>query len=126
MHEKENYVWKYFMSDNYFEQFYQTDNDSDITGKYLFFDEKPEMLEKIAKEEIENNGFDLAKRNVELSGTQTEYVLCLYYKDDSRKHELAKKYKGKIKYRYWKSNEDTSKGKYSKEYLKNTGNPENS
>jgi len=120
MHEKENYVWKYFMSDNYFEQLHQTNNDSGITGKYLFFDEKPEMLEKVAKEEIENNGFDLAKRNVELSGTATEYVLCLYYKDDSRKHELAEKYKGKIKYRYWKSDEDTLKGKYSKEYLKNS------
>ena len=106
------------MSDNYSVQFYQTGKDSDITGKYLFFDENPEMLEKVANEEIENNGFDLAKRNVELSGTQTEYVLCLYYKDDSRKHELAKKYIGKIKYRWWKSDEDTIGGKYSKEYLK--------
>jgi len=67
---------------------------------------------------IENNGFDLAKRSVELFGTATEYVLCLYYKDDSRKHVLAEKYKGKIKYRYWKSDEDTIKGKYSKEYRK--------
>jgi len=41
VHEKEGPTWKYFMSDNYFEQFYPTNNDSDITGKYLFFDEKP-------------------------------------------------------------------------------------
>jgi len=39
--------------------------------------------------------------------------------DDSRKNELAKKYQEKngIHYRYWKSDEDTRKGKYSKEFL---------
>jgi len=45
--------------------------------------------------------------------------LCLYYKNDSRKQELAEKYQEKngIKYRYWKSDEDTLKGKYSKRFL---------
>ncbi|MHA1338363.1 MAG: hypothetical protein ACTSRZ_00495 [Promethearchaeota archaeon] len=45
--------------------------------------------------------------------------LCLYYKDDSHKYELAKKYRNNknVKYRYWKSNEDTLKGKYSKQFL---------
>jgi hypothetical protein len=48
-----------------------------------------------------------------------EYVLCLYYKDDSRKYELAKKYgnQSEVKYRYWKSDADTLAGKYSKEFL---------
>jgi len=46
-------------------------------------------------------------------------VLCLYYTDGSRKQELAQKYKGnlKIRYRYWKSDVDTLKGKYSEEFL---------
>jgi hypothetical protein len=48
-----------------------------------------------------------------------EFVLCLYDKDDSRKHELAKKYRGRndLKYRYWKSEIETLAGKYSKQFL---------
>ncbi len=121
MYEKETFSWKYFMSDDYFKQFYETNNDKNdgITGKYLFFHEDPEILEEVAREEIENNGFEVAKRNTRLLGTSTEYVFCLYYVDDSRKMELAKKYQEKngIKYRYWKSDEDAKKGKYSKEFL---------
>lgn len=84
------------MSDDYFKQFYETRDESDgITGKYLFFHEDLEVLEEVAREEIESNGFEVAKRNTRLLGTSTEYVLCLYYVDDSRKIELAKKYQKK-------------------------------
>ncbi len=98
-----------------------TSDDFGITGKYLFFHSNPEVLEKIASDEIGSNGFDVAKISTKLLGTQTEHVLCLYYKNDSRKQELAEKYQEKngIKYRYWKSDEDTLKGKYSKQYLDN-------
>ncbi len=92
----------------------------DITGKYLFFSKDKNALREIAVREIKNNGFKLAKINQKLMGTNTEYVLCLYHKNDSRKYELADKYRGKeeiIKYRYWKSDEDTIKGKYSEEFL---------
>lgn len=94
-------------------------NEFGITGKYLFFHSNPEVLEKIARGEIGSNGFDVAKISTKLLGTQTEHVLCLYYKNDSRKQELAEKYQEKngIKYRYWKSDEDTLKGKYSKRFL---------
>ncbi len=97
-----------------------TSDEFRITGKYLFFHTNPEVLEKTARDEIENNGFDVAKISGEL-GKQKDYVLCLYYKNDSRKAELAEKYQGKngIKYRYWKTDEDTLKGKYSKQYLDN-------
>jgi hypothetical protein len=35
---------------------------------------------------------------------QTEHVLCLYYCDDSRKHELRERndHEYGVKYRYWK------------------------
>ena len=94
-------------------------DDLGITGKYLFFHNDPEILAKVAKDEISDNGFDVAKISNELLGTSPDYVLCLYYKDDSRKDELAKKYQEKsgIRYRYWKSDEDTLRGKYSKEFL---------
>ena len=91
-----------------------------ITGKYLFFSENNERLLEIAKNEILEHDFHVAKINNNLLGSNTEYVLCLYYHDDSRKYELAKRYGGKdsdIKYRYWKSDEDTLKGKYSEEFL---------
>jgi len=57
--------------------------------------------------------------NDKLLEGQTEHVLCLYYADDSRKHELAERnqHEYKVKYRYWKSDSDTLKGKYSKEFL---------
>ena len=108
--------WNYFMS----EKFQKNARDLGLSGKYLFFHTNPEVLEKIAIDEIENNGFDVAKISAEL-GKQPDYVLCLYSQNDSRKDELAEKYQGKngIEYKYWKSEEDTRKRKYSKQYLDN-------
>ena len=91
-----------------------------ITGKYLFFSRNRELLVEIAVSELENGGFHQAKTHMaEITPPSDEYVLCLYYKDDSRKHELAKKYQNRIelKYRYWKSDDDTLAGKYSKEFI---------
>jgi len=99
-------------------KFLKNPRDLGITGKYLFFHTKSEILEKLAEDEIKNNGFDVAKISDRL-GKHKNFVLCLYSQDDSRKDELAQKYQGKdgISYRYWKSDEDTAKGKYSKQYL---------
>jgi hypothetical protein len=90
-----------------------------ITGKYLFFCDDKNKLIKIAINEIENHGFHLAKVNENLLEGQTEHVLCLYYKDDSRKNEIAERNEQeyRVKYRYWKTDSDTLKGKYSKEFL---------
>jgi hypothetical protein len=90
-----------------------------ITGKYLFFCDDKNKLIEIAINEMKNHGFHHAKVNDKLLEGQTEYVLCLYYEDDSRKHELAERNKQEygVKYRYWKSDSDTLKGKYSKEFL---------
>jgi len=91
-----------------------------ITGKYLFFSKNKEKLVEIAKNEILVHDFHLAKVNNDLLGSNTEYVLCLYFHDDSRKYELAERYRDRdsdIKYRFWKSDEDTLKGKYSEEFL---------
>ena len=93
--------------------------DYEITGKYLFFSSDREKLIEIAKKEIEGHGFHEAKVNKNLLEGQTEHVLCLYYKDDSRKHELAQRNKQEygVKYRYWKSDIATLRGHYSKEFL---------
>ena len=91
----------------------------DISGKYLFFCEDKDKLIEIADNEIENHEFHKAKVNEKLLEGQSEYVLCLYYKDDSRKYELAERNKQEynIKYRYWKNDESTLKGQYSQEFL---------
>jgi hypothetical protein len=94
--------------------------DYDILGKYLFFHENKDRLIEIARNEIDNHGFHEAKVNENLLEGQTEHVLCLYYKDDSRKQELANRNKQEYgaKYRYWKSDEATLKGQYSQEFLR--------
>ena len=91
----------------------------EITGKYLFFNSDKARLIEIAINELENHGFHRAKVNMNLLKGQTEHVLCLYYKDDSRKYELAERNNEKygVKYRYWKSDEATLSGEYSKEFL---------
>jgi hypothetical protein len=97
-----------------------------ITGKYLFFCEDKDKLIEIATNEIENHDFHEAKVNETLLEGQTEHVLCLYYEDDSRKHELADRNKQEygVEYRYWKSDEATLKGQYSKEFLSKLPEPE--
>ena len=92
----------------------------EITGKYLFFSANRDLLVEIAVEELEKGGFHQAKTNVaDVTPPIGEYVLCLYYKDNSRRDELAAKYQNRpeLKYRFWKSDEDTRAGKYSKEFL---------
>ncbi len=90
-----------------------------ITGKYLFFSPDRERLVEIAKKEINEHGFHKAKVNRNLLEGRSEYVLCLYYKDDSRKHELAQRNRQEygVKYRFWKTDEATLRGQYSEEFL---------
>ena len=93
--------------------------DYEIMGKYLFFDPDKEKLIGIAEKEIREHSFHKAKVNDHLLEGRTEYVLCLYYKDDSRKNELAQRNKQEygVQYRYWKNDEATLKGQYSNEFL---------
>lgn len=104
----------------YWHYYYRFSNDKPvITGKYLFFSVDKKELEKIVVDELEKGGFQHGKINTDKHKKGEEYVLCLYYKDDSKKFELADKYRNnsKVKYRYWKSDTDTFKGKYSKQFL---------
>jgi len=86
----------------------------DMTGKYLFFSLNRDLLIEIAIDELENGDFHHAKTQMAgITPPSGEYVLCLYYKDNSRKHELAAKYRDRsgLKYRYyWKSKSETLAG----------------
>ncbi len=107
-------------TDGYWEWFVKNQNPPDmITGKYLFFSTDRHVLVRIAMDELTTGGFHEAKIPMKGSNLSPEYVLCLYYSDDSRKRELAGKYRNRpdLKYRYWKSDDATLKGQYSKEFL---------
>lgn len=86
----------------------------EMTGKYLFFSTNRDQLEKIVIDELEHGGFHEGKIPLAGKNTGSDYVLCLYYKDDSRKHELAAKYQNhqSIDYKYWKSDAATDRGEY--------------
>jgi hypothetical protein len=86
----------------------------------LFFSASRCLLVEIAVEELETGGFHQAKTHMaNVSPPTGEYVLCLYYKDGSRRDELAAKYRNRpeLKYRQWKSDKDMRAGKYSIEFL---------
>ncbi len=91
-----------------------------ITGKYLFFSVDREILIRIAVDELTTGGFHRAKVPMEGKKLSAEYVLCLYYSDDSCRRELAEKYRNHrdLKYRYWKSDDATLAGQYSEEFLR--------
>ena len=114
---KDNGIWIYLSR----AQFNISNRESfkDITGKYLFFSKDKKLLSTIAIDEILNNGFSVAK--ISSTSSLNGHVLCLYYKDDSRKHELKAKYgnnESGLQYRYWKSDQATDDGIYSEEYLR--------
>jgi hypothetical protein len=88
----------------------------DLAGKYLFFSKEQQPLIDIAKNEIENHGFEVAK--VSQDNRSGDFVLCLYWEADIRGYELRDRYMDvpDIKYRWWKSNADTRAGKYSERF----------
>lgn len=90
-----------------------------ITGKYLFYSADRDLLVRVVVEELEEGGFHRAKIKEVGKNIGPDYVLCLYYKDDCRKYELGSKYRHRegVRYRYWKSDEATRAGQYSKGFL---------
>ena len=91
----------------------------EVTGKYLFFSTDRDLLIRIAIEELASGQFHQAKIPVVGMNVSEEYVLCLYYLDDSKKRALAAKYRDQegLAYRYWKSDATTLSGAYSEQFL---------
>lgn len=94
---------------------------SNIKGKYLFFSPSYHYLIKIATQEIENYSFHVSKVSSPDIKTGNEYVLCLYWSDDSRVEELKNRYADEhmLVFAGWKSDEDTFNKVYSDKFLKN-------
>ena len=89
-----------------------------ITGKYLFFSSDKQKLIELAKNILIK--FKLYEAKVPSSNKpiNKDFVLCVYDKNPRFANKL-KQYADEINihYRYWKSDEDTLKGKYSKQFL---------
>jgi hypothetical protein len=109
-------------SDGYWEWYVRKDITEQermaITGKYLFFSPNRNLLVDTAMDELRYHGFKTAKIILTDGRRGTDFVLCLYGEDDSRKHELAARHKGTtaLKYRYWKSDEETRREAERKEF----------
>ena len=80
-----------------------------LIGKYMFFSKDRDLLRQIAIEELQTGDFRRAKTHragVKPRSLSGEYVLYLYYTDNSRMRELAKKYRYRpgISHCCWKEN----------------------
>lgn len=91
----------------------------DITGKYLFFSPDRDSLIEIVDREILSGEFHVAKIPLPHTKIGEDYVLCLYYENDTKKHELADRYSKRsgVRYKYWKANKATRSGQYSQRFL---------
>lgn len=90
-----------------------------LTGKHMFYSSDRARLERLAKSELLEHGFQQAKiPNIEPNGQDS--VLILFDKDTTRGKELRKRSKNieGIDYRGWKSNEQTHAGIYSEKFLR--------
>jgi hypothetical protein len=90
-----------------------------ITGKYLLFSADLELLITIAKKEINDYGFNIAKVPIIDNKFGIDYVLCLYWNDNSRLNELQKRYLNieKLSVVNWKTQDDSLQNKYSDRFL---------
>ena len=87
-------------------------------GKYLFFAPGGvSALETIVLKEFETNRFGHAKVPTKL-GKREDWVLCLYSGDDRYYEELRDQHDSPpdVKFRGFKTNEDTGKGNYSERF----------
>ena len=113
-------------SDSRWEWFSSTEEPPyEIAGKYLFFSADRELLVNIAIKELQSGQFHLAKIPIVGQNVADEYVLCLYYRDESKQHDLAAKYRAEasMSYRYWKTDEATRRGEYSDQFRQSLGRP---
>ena len=87
-----------------------------ITGKYLFFSKDKNLLIELSKRILLEYGLSVAKVPLSDEPVGEDFVLCVYDAEPKLKDELKKYANQDIRYRYWKSDEDTLKGKYSNQF----------
>ena len=97
-----------------------TQNRSDIKGKYLFFSDDKEELIELAKVLLEKHDLAIAKTPSSDVPNESEgfgFVLCVYDSENRHCKELKESETDTISFRYWKSDDATRAGSYSKQYM---------
>lgn len=108
--------WKYYQNENSDIAF------GDIKGKYLFFWSDKEYLISLGKrimEEFSLPMMKVPKGDEPNDSPGFEFVLCVYDISDRYKHDIISYLMENnipVKYRYYKSNEDTIRKNYSKQF----------
>lgn len=93
---------------------------SDIKGKYLFFADSKEILVKLATNVLEKYNLLIAKvpsSDIPNTSKGFGFVLCIYDTSNRYCSKLKNLETSTISFRYWKSDNATRAGKYSKQYL---------
>lgn len=93
---------------------------SEIRGKYLFFADSKEILIELATNVLEKYNLLVAKvpsSNTPNTSKGFGFVLCVYDTSNKYCNELKNLETDSISFRYWKSDNVTRAGKYSKQYL---------
>lgn len=91
-------------------------------GKYMFFSDDKQDLINLAKVILPKYNLYQAKTpesNVPNKTNGFGFVLCVYDFKNRYASELKEFETSSITYRYWKSDNSTRKGKYSKRYKRN-------
>ena len=102
--------------------FWIKNNDSkqsrnEIKGKYLFFADDKEQLIMLAKKILKKYELLIAKTpSSNIPNNGTGFVLCVYDTENRYCNELKDLETNGILFRYWKSDNATRAGKYSKQF----------
>ncbi len=105
--------------------FWVKNNNSDqdkneITGKYLFFSDNKNELIELAEMVLEKYQLLIAKTpssNTPNNSIGFGFVLCIYDSKNRYCNDLKKLETDTISFRYWKSDNATRAGKYSKQFM---------
>lgn len=114
MKEKKTYHWHWLEQ----EELYQI---KDIQGKYLFYCSKQKPLLQVARLEIKEHHFPLAKVVTKENKILDDYVLCLYDFCEKKDEDMLKRFKNYlethgVRYERWKSEEETRNNQYEPEF----------
>jgi len=92
-----------------------------IKGKHLFFSTERKKLIELAKDFLEKEISKFIKISTQDGNIGKDYVLCVYTRDNSLRDFLIKEFEKikEVKYKGWKADKDTEKGKYSLQFQEN-------
>ena len=90
-----------------------------VIGKYLFFSDSKELLQKLGEEILKEHKLPHMKISADRNVGADEgfgYVLCVYSNNSNLRNELKQKEAPGINYRFFKTDDATRAGIYSKKY----------